>query len=156
MPAECRPVAEAGGPYTTPEGTDVTLSSSGSGKGSDPSAGAIASYAWDLDNDGQYDDATGPSPSFTTVGDNGSFTVGLQVTDAYGQTATQATVTVTNVNPSVTLNAITSVPENSATSIAGVVTDPGWLDSLTATVDWETEPVRSRWAEQLNNRPDAT
>ena len=62
VPAGCLPAADAGGPYTTPEGTDVTLDGTGSTAGTDPSAGAIATYAWDLDNDGQYDDATGATP----------------------------------------------------------------------------------------------
>jgi len=158
VPTECRPVADAGGPYSTPEGTDVALSATGSTKGSDPSAGAIASYAWDLDNDGQYDDATGASPSFTSVGDNGTFTVGVQVTDAYGQTSTDtATVTVTNVPPTVTLDAIASAAENSPTSISGVVTDPGWLDSLTATVDWgDGAGPQPLTGTTENSRPDAT
>ena len=39
----------------------VTFSSSGS---SDPD-GTIASYAWDLDGDGSYDDSTAQNPSFT-------------------------------------------------------------------------------------------
>ena len=59
LPPECLPTADADGPYVTPEGTNVTLDGSGSTPGSDPSAGAITSYDWDLDNDGQYDDATG-------------------------------------------------------------------------------------------------
>ena len=35
------PTADAGGPYVTPEGTDVALDGTGSASGSDPSAGAI-------------------------------------------------------------------------------------------------------------------
>lgn len=42
------------------------------------SSGSIVSYAWDLDNDGAFDDATGPNanPNF---GGAGTYTVGLEV-----------------------------------------------------------------------------
>ncbi|MGE5827982.1 MAG: M36 family metallopeptidase [Micromonosporaceae bacterium] len=158
VPAECRPTAQAGGPYTTPEGTDVTLNGGGSTKGSHASAGAIATYQWDLDNDGQYDDATGATPTFSNVGNDASFTVGLQVTDAYGVTATAtSTVTVTNVAPTVTLQSISSTPENSAITLTGVISDPGWLDPLTATVNWGDGAGAQGLSGTLENtRPNAT
>jgi hypothetical protein len=46
--------AEAGGPYTVTEGAKVALDASKSSP-----AGNITSYAWDLDADGEYNDATG-------------------------------------------------------------------------------------------------
>ena len=58
-------------------------------------------YAWDLDNDGDFNDSTSATPTFTTVGDNGVFTVKVMVTgsngDGFSAIAT-TTVTVTNVN----------------------------------------------------------
>lgn len=85
------PTADAGGPYTgTIGGAAVTLTGAGS---SDPD-GTIASYAWDFDNDAQYDDATGVSPAFTCTAPAGPKSVGLQVTDNRSGTAT-ATTTVT-------------------------------------------------------------
>ncbi|MFO0948818.1 MAG: hypothetical protein U1D30_23330 [Planctomycetota bacterium] len=45
------PTADAGGPYSGTEGTSITLAGGGSG--------TISLYEWDLDNDGQYDDAVG-------------------------------------------------------------------------------------------------
>ena len=126
VPAGCVPVADAGGPYTTPEGTDVTLDGTGSAAGTDPSAGAIATYAWDLDGDGQYDDATGATPSFTRVGQDGVFPIGLEVTDAFGNTATSTSqVTVTNVAPTVTVDGITPIDEHGTVTVTGTVTDPG-------------------------------
>jgi hypothetical protein len=89
------PVANAAGLYVMNEGSSVTLT----GAGSTDSDGTIASYAWGLDGDGQYDDATGVTTSFTTT-NSGPFVVGLQVTDNRGATnTTTATVNVNNMAP---------------------------------------------------------
>ena len=158
IPAECEPTADAGGPYNTVEGTDASLDGTGSATGTDPSAGAITAYAWDLDNDGQYDDATGPTPTFTTVGQDGVYTVGLQVTDEFGNTATDSTtVTVANVAPTVSIDAITPIDEFGTVTVSGTVTDPGWLDDLSATISWDdgAAPVALPGVEE-NVRPNAT
>ena len=109
------PVADAGGPYTTPEGTDVALDGTGS---TDPD-NDIATYAWDLDGDGACDDvANDPSPDFTTVGQDGVTTVKLCVTDAVGMTDDDTTtVTVTNVTP--TINASSDAPKGENTAVDG-------------------------------------
>lgn len=56
-----RPVADAGGPYTIPEGTSVTLDASGSTDSDNPNT---LTYQWDLDYDGEtFDvDVTGVAP----------------------------------------------------------------------------------------------
>lgn len=151
------PVASAGGPYTTPEGTDVGLTAAGS---SDPDNDTLT-YAWDLDNDGQYDDSTSQTPTFTNVGDNAVFTVGVQVTDSFGDSSTASTtVTVTNVDPSV-INVTQDgpKPENDGTgvTVTATVTDPGWLDTLTATIDWGDGAGPQAVSGTLENtRPNAT
>jgi len=158
IPAVCLPTADADGPYVTPEGTDVTLDGSGSAPGSDPSAGAITAYDWDLDNDGAYDDATGVAPSFTAVGQDGAYPIGLQVTDAFGNTDTDtSTVTVTNVGPIVDIDAITPIDEFGTATISGTISDPGWLDDLSATIDFDdgNGAVALTGVEE-NTRPDAT
>jgi YD repeat-containing protein len=60
-------------------GEAVTFDASGS---SDPD-GTIATYAWDLDDDGQFDDASGKTvqTSFPTAG---SYPIGLRVSDNHG------------------------------------------------------------------------
>ncbi len=158
MPPACLPTADADGPYTTDEGIDVTLDGSGSTGGTDASAGAIASYAWDLDNDGQYDDATGVSPTFSDVGQDGSFTVGLEVTDEFGNTDEDtSTVTVDNVAPTVTIDPIPVVDEHGTTTISGTVTDPGWEEDLGATIDFDDGSGPQPLSGDLENvRPDAT
>ena len=153
-PAQCAVVANSGGPYTTPEGTDKTLSAAAS-------TGPGLTYAWDLDNDGAFDDSTSATPTFTNVGDNGVFTVKVKVTgsngDGFSATAT-TTVTVTNVNP--TVNAFTTnapQPEGTAVTAGGTITDPGWQDSLTATINWgDGSGTVALSGSTENVRPDAT
>jgi hypothetical protein len=156
-PAGCLPTADAGGPYMTNEGTNKPLSGSASLNPGDPGTDPLT-YAWDLDNDGQYDDSTSATPDFTTVGQDGAFTVGLKVTNEYGFSDTDSTtVTVNNVAPTTTLGAIGSVSENTSITASGSVTDPGWLDPLTATIDWGDGNGSTALSGTLENgRPDAT
>ena len=158
IPAACVPTADANGPYTTPEGTNKVLDGSMSAVSSNASGGAIVSYEWDFDNDGIFDDATGVSPTFTNVGDDAVFTVGLRVTNTAGVSDEDTTtVTVTNVDPSVSLDPVAATSENTSITLSGVVTDPGWLDVLTATVDWDDGAGAQALTGVLENvRPDAT
>ncbi len=57
------PVADADGPYVGDVGEPVSLDGSGSFD-PDLAPDQIVSYAWDLDNDGQFDDAAGRSRAF--------------------------------------------------------------------------------------------
>ncbi len=128
------PVADANGPYVSNEGSLITLDASGS---SDPD-GSIVNYEWDFDNDGQYDDATGVNPNIV-FDDDGSFIVGLKVTDDDGGVGTDTlVVTVNNVAPTIIslTGPIDPVEVNTAVSITGTFTDPGILDTHTATFDW--------------------
>ena len=157
-PRRLRADADAGGPYSTPEGTNVALDGTGSAAGSHPSAGALTAFEWDLDNDGQYDDATGPNPDFTAVGQDRVAAIGLRVTDAWGNTATDSsTVTVTNVLPTVSIDPIPPIDEFGTTTVSGVISDPGWLDPLTATIDFDDGNGAQALAGVVENvRPDAT
>jgi len=94
-PSASCPTADAGGPYSGNEGTNIALS----GSGTDLENGPLT-YAWDLDNDGQFDDSTDQNPNFAApqVSADTNYTVKLQVTDNQGLTATDtATVTVRDV-----------------------------------------------------------
>jgi M6 family metalloprotease-like protein len=149
------PSAQAGGPYTTDEGTNANLTAAGS---SDPDGDPLT-YEWDLDNDGAFDDSTSQTPTFTNVGDNGVFTVRVKVSDNFGDSSTASTtVTVNNVKPTVTsLSNNGPKAENTEVSISGVASDPGWQDTLTATVEWgDGAGAQSLSGTLEHDRPDAT
>ncbi len=75
------PVADANGPYSSTVGQPVTLDGSAS---YDPDTGdSIVSYLWDLDYDGQYDDASGVTVQHTWYSVHCD-TVVLIVTDTHG------------------------------------------------------------------------
>jgi spore coat protein H len=85
------PTAEAGGPYSGEVDETIVLD----GSASTSTDSLIVLCEWDLDNDGQYDDATGVTADFSS-GTAGTFTVGLRVTDDDRGTGTDtATVRVT-------------------------------------------------------------
>jgi hypothetical protein len=143
------PLADAGGPYMTDEGVDAALDASGSS--------ASDLYEWDFDNDGLYDDAVGINPNFNLVGQDGVYPIGLRVTKNGVSDTDSTTVTVNNVPPTVTLNQAAPVNENSPITVSGVVSDPGWLEALTATIDWgDGSPVQNISGVLENVRPDAT
>ena len=148
------PVAKPGGPYATVEGTDVQLDGSAS---FDPDGGALT-YAWDFDNDGVFDDATGPKPMYNRVGEEDTYTVGLKVTDPDGAIdVATTTVVVGDVPPTLSLSSNSPQPEHSLVTVSGSVTDPGWLDPLTARIDWgDGTPVQPIAGTLENVRPDAT
>jgi hypothetical protein len=80
------PVADANGPYTGNVGTPVTINGSGS---YDPD-GTIIGYEWDLDDDGEFDDAAGEMVEYTwNEAYSGNIT--LKVTDDNLVTATDTT-----------------------------------------------------------------
>jgi hypothetical protein len=78
------PTADAGGSYQLDEGGSVMLDGSGSFDAEQDNN--TLSYAWDLDEDGQFDDATGIQPDFSAAGLDGPdfYLIGLQVTDVGG------------------------------------------------------------------------
>ena len=126
-PAGDEPVADAGGPYAVAEGDAIQLDASGT---DDPDLPYdVLSYAWDFDGDGQYDDASGMFPTFSAAGLDGpgSLTVGLQVSDDNGASATEtATVNVTNVAPTADVGGPYTVGESGDVLLdASGSTDPG-------------------------------
>ncbi len=83
------PVADADGPYTGKVNQPVQFDGSAS---YDPdSSDYIAKYEWDMDYDGQYDDATGVNPAWTWPSPAVT-TIGLKVTDTHGAADTDSTI----------------------------------------------------------------
>ncbi|MCK4792923.1 MAG: DUF1566 domain-containing protein [Desulfobacteraceae bacterium] len=123
------PIADAGGSYTVDEGTSLSLDGSGS---YDPD-GDVLSFAWDLDNDGQYDDSTDPVTIYTWY-DDGTYTVGLKVSDSVLEDTDTATVAVSNVAPTVEAGEDQTAIENQSVNFNGSFTDPG---ADTHTIEWD-------------------
>ncbi|MBW7864418.1 MAG: tandem-95 repeat protein, partial [Candidatus Hydrogenedentes bacterium] len=129
------PVANAGGPYNITEAQGVTLDGSGS-------TGAT-SYDWDLDNDTQYDDATGVSPSInvtllrTLLLVDGAHTIGLRVSDGTNTDTDTATLTITNLAPTSNPGGPYTINEGQSVSLNGSESsDPG-NDPLT--YEWDLD-----------------
>ncbi len=126
------PVADIGGPYASGEGVNFTLDASGS---NDPD-NDIVLYEWDLDDDGVYDDATGVTTT-AAFKDNGVYTVGLKVTNGYGDYDTDSTsVTVENLPPEVNAGPDQVLYIGDTVSVNAEFADSGKLDTHVATIYW--------------------
>ncbi|MFC1515837.1 Ig-like domain-containing protein, partial [Thermodesulfobacteriota bacterium] len=133
------PVAEVGGPYAVTEGGSVQLDASGS---TDPDQDtSTLTFAWDFDDDGQYDNAMGMNPVFSAAGLDGptSVIVGLRVMDDGNLTDIDTvTITVLNVAPVITAAFLDHgvIVENGVVALSGSFTDAGPLDTHGLEVSW--------------------
>jgi YVTN family beta-propeller protein len=126
--------ADANGPYSGSEGIGITLDATGSYDIDSP----IIAYEWDLDNDGDYDDATGVSPS-AVFHDNGIFPIGLKITDGSGLIDTDTSiVTVSNVAPTLDsiIGPIDPVGVGTQIVITAPFTDLGTDDLHAVAINW--------------------
>lgn len=133
--ANSAPNADANGPYTADEGTAILFDASGS---TDPDGHALE-YAWDFDNDGNWDTGWSPDPTVThTWCDDYTGTVRLivkeQATDEQLTDTDHTSVTVTNVAPTVNAGPDQTVNEGDTVQFDGSFTDPG---CDTWTYDWD-------------------
>ena len=100
------PQESAGGPYYVTEGGSITLFGQ---------CNNCSSFAWDFDNDGQYNDATGATPTFSAAGLDGPINnklVGMRVCNAPTQCRDySATINIANANP-----VIVSRPDSTVTA----------------------------------------
>ena len=131
------PDADANGPYSCDEGQTVGLDASGS---TDTVDGSL-DYAWDLDNDGDYDDSINVNPNFSCV-DDGDYTVSVQVTDDAGFTSTDdSIVTVSNVDPVANANGPYTANEGETFNLGGSVSDDGVEDTHTFAWDLDNDGI---------------
>jgi predicted extracellular nuclease len=120
------PTVSAGGPYAVAEGSSVQLSATGS----DPDGDSLT-YAWDLDGNGTFE-TPGQNVTYTAVDGPATPTVKVRASDGSGgETVTSATVTITNIAPTV----VSLVPSPTAglvgepVTFTGSATDPSSLDT---------------------------
>jgi hypothetical protein len=83
-------------------------------------------FAWDLDADGNYNDFTGSTGTWSFA-DNGINTIGLRVSDNNSIFDSSALVTVNNVNPTLTSFDLShsTLLEGESASVLLTATDPG-------------------------------
>lgn len=114
----------AGGPYTGDEGSPIAVTAELAGSVLNLVPGVV-NYAWDLDNDGQYDDFNGPAASVTFY-DEGDYVVAVQATDLVGRVGMAvATILVNNVPPLVELGQDILAEEGQEVAFMGIANDPG-------------------------------
>lgn len=127
------------GPVDEGSSATITVTATDPAGANDP-----LSYAFDCDDDGDYE--VGPQQEATTAcvfGDNGDFSVGVQVSDGDdGVAVASTTVTVNNVSPSIDSFSIAPSPSIEGESVVASATfsDPGTTDSHTCTVDYGDGP----------------
>ncbi len=131
------PVADAGGPYTGFEGSNIIFDASGS---YDPD-GETIEYKWDFDGDGFPDSRIWiVDPTSTHMWTDDYYgAVMVFVTDYFYYVNDTTTVTVYNVAPTIT--SITGLPSDpieigTTVELISTFTDPGILDTHTAIFDW--------------------
>ncbi|MFK4835114.1 Ig-like domain repeat protein [Microbacterium sp. ZW T2_14] len=133
------PVAVAGGPYSVAEGGSLSLDGSGSTPG--------ATYQWDVDGDGAFTDASGPSPTLTWaqlealgITDGPSVhTVAIRV-DLGNQAVTDtAELAVTNASPTAVVTGAAAATADVPFTMKVGAEDPSSADMaslFTYTIDW--------------------
>ncbi len=124
------PTAHAGGPYEIDEGSSVTLDASAS---TDIDS-ATLTYAWELDGNNSFDDATGVSPALTWAqlqsfgiddGDR-SYLIEVRVDDGDGGSHTASTaINVTNTIPTLITTGAANVTVGLPYTLNLSANDPG-------------------------------
>lgn len=126
------PTADVGDPYAGAEGSEVVFDGSNS---SDPDGDSLT-YDWDY-GDGHTAADAGPTPSHTYA-DDGTYTVCVTVSDGAATDEDCTTADISNVAPTVGPISISAdlVEVGTGVSTNADFTDPGILDTHTATWDW--------------------
>ena len=118
-----------GAPATSPEGTQISLTSSVT----DPGSTDTHTYSWSVTKNGDpYASGSNQDIAFTPD-DNGTYVVTLAVTDDDGGLGSDSeSIVVTNVDPTATINgAPPANPEGTQVGLTSTVGDAGGADSHT-------------------------
>jgi hypothetical protein len=155
------PKAEIGGPYSVDEGGLITLDASTS---SDPN-GQTLSFNWDLDDDGQYNDASGSTVSFSAAGLDGpaSAPVSVQVCNESGLCDVSSSgITINNVPP-VLVSLVPATPDpvvsiGSQVKFTATFSDPAGSseNEYTCYFDWDGDGISDLSAPTANDSCSAT
>jgi probable HAF family extracellular repeat protein len=125
-------VANAGGPYSGAEGSQIAFD----GSASTGTTGQDVTYTWSF-GDGTPD-GSGIAPVHTYA-DNGTYIVTLTLSSGTTTSTATSTATISNVAPS--LGAIAATPAvvaiNTAVNISASFTDPGTADTHEGVVIWD-------------------
>jgi hypothetical protein len=144
------PVTSAGGPYTGSEGSAIVLN----GSAVDALNPGSVTVTWSVNSAScSLSNVNALNPTLTCK-DNGSFTATLTASDGLNPAASSnATVTVNNVAPTLGAIAITNplVPVNTAVNVSAAFTDPGSLDTHTASWNWDDGSPNSAGTISENN-----
>ena len=134
-------IATPGGPYTGIEGSTISLNANSVSGFRKLSLGnnSIISYQWDLDDDGQFDDANGPQISYKLTKSSKNL-IGLKVTNSAGFSDVGYTfLNIVNIN---NIPKIQSVrPENQTIK---VITNTSQTFEVNA-LDPDGDPINIRW-----------
>jgi PKD repeat protein len=110
------------------------------GTGSTDPEDSQLTFAWDLDDDGAYDDSTASQPTFTYT-TSGTHTASLRVTDSLGASDTDSiTITVGNTPPTAVINtpaAGTTWKVGDVINFSGSATDAQDGDLPASALSWE-------------------
>jgi PKD repeat protein len=145
------PFASAGGPYTTAEGSPLTLDAGASTRPAGHTDAAPA-YEWDVNGDGGFGDATGANPTLSWatlqalgVDDDGVYQVTVRYTTTLGgNTFTDvgvSTLTITNTAPTLTLAGPATVETGRVYTLNLSATDAGDDTARRWLVNWDDGSV---------------
>jgi 6-phosphogluconolactonase (cycloisomerase 2 family)/PKD repeat protein len=107
--------------------------------GEDPGPADALTYEFDFDNDGVYEVGNTTGVASHTVADDGTFTVGIRISDGDGGVTLAPTdIVVRNVSPTIALGGAGAVLQGATYALTlGAITDPG-LDTVTGyTILWD-------------------
>jgi hypothetical protein len=132
FPVNDPPEANAGGPYTSTEGSPVEFTGSGSDIDGD-----LIQYRWDFDDNGSWDTDWSDSGTASHMwGDDWIGTVRLEVSDGELTDSATAEVTIENVAPILDASPNQTVDVGEMVNLFASFSDPGWLDTHAADIDY--------------------